>query len=227
MIMRRTTRIRAGGVAALASLALVVAACGSSSGTPAKTSAPSSSAANTSMPPSSSASSSRSGASAGGVQVRTARGTNGTFLTDSAGRSLYLWVADSNGMSSCSGSCARAWPPLTTKGMPTASGGATSSDLGTITRSDGGKQVTYKGHPLYYFAGDSGPGKTTGQGSDAFGAKWWLVAPSGTAITSSGSPASSGTTTQRSSGGGGQSSSSSSGGSTQSSGGGAAGGGWG
>ena len=52
-------------------------------------------------------------------------------------------------------------------------------DLGTITRSDGTKQVTYNGHPLYYFVGDSGPGQTTGQGSDNFGAKWWLVAPAG------------------------------------------------
>jgi hypothetical protein len=71
------------------------------------------------------------------------------------------------------------------KGKVTVSGSAKASDLGTITRSDGTKQVTYDGHPLYYFAGDSGPGQTSGQGSDGFGAKWWLVAPSGTQITSS------------------------------------------
>ena len=53
------------------------------------------------------------------------------------------------------------------------------SDLGTITRSDGTKQVTYDGHPLYYFAGDSGAGMASGQGSDGFGAKWWLVSPAG------------------------------------------------
>jgi hypothetical protein len=57
------------------------------------------------------------------------------------------------------------------------------SDLGTSTRSDGTKQVTYDGHPLYYFAGDSGPGMASGQGSDNFGAKWWLVAPSGSDVT--------------------------------------------
>ena len=72
---------------------------------------------------------------------------------------------------------------MTSKGQVTAANGAKAADLGTITRSDGTKQVTYLGHPLYYFAGDSGPGQTNGQGSDSFGAKWWLVAPAGTKIT--------------------------------------------
>jgi hypothetical protein len=58
-----------------------------------------------------------------------------------------------------------------------------SSSLGIITRSDGGKQVTYDGHPLYYFSGDSGPGQANGQGSDGFGAKWWLVSPAGAGVT--------------------------------------------
>ena len=68
-------------------------------------------------------------------------------------------------------------------GQPTAAGGAQATDLGTITRSDGTKQVTYDGHPLYYFSGDTGPGTDKGQGIDGFGAKWWLVAPSGSSIT--------------------------------------------
>ena len=67
----------------------------------------------------------------------------------------------------------------------TATGGAKASDLGTITRSDGTKQVTYDGHPLYYFVGDSAAGQTNGQGSDNFGAKWWLVGASGAMITGS------------------------------------------
>ena len=61
--------------------------------------------------------------------------------------------------------------------------GVNASDLATIARADGTKQVTYKGHPLYYFVDDSGAGMTTGQGSDNFGAKWWLVGPSGAAIS--------------------------------------------
>jgi predicted lipoprotein with Yx(FWY)xxD motif len=119
----------------------------------------------------------------------------GTYLTGPSGRALYLWVADANGKSSCSGSCAGTWPPLTTSGALSAVGGAMAADLGTITRADGSKQVTYKGHPLYYYVGDSGPGTTTGQGSNSFGAKWWLVAPSGSAIASSSNAASSNTST--------------------------------
>jgi hypothetical protein len=65
----------------------------------------------------------------------------------------------------------------------TAAGTAKASDLGTITRSDGTKQVTYNGHPLYFYSGDSGPGTASGQGSDMFGAKWWLVAPTGANVT--------------------------------------------
>jgi hypothetical protein len=74
---------------------------------------------------------------------------------------------------------------VTATGTVTASGSAKASDLGTITRSDGTKQVTYDGHPLYYFEGDSGPGTASGQGSDGFGAKWWLVSPSGSDVTAS------------------------------------------
>ena len=69
------------------------------------------------------------------------------------------------------------------KATPKASGGAVSRDLGTTSRSNGTKQVTYKGHPLYYFVGDTTPARSTGQGSNGFGAKWWLVNPTGLAIT--------------------------------------------
>jgi predicted lipoprotein with Yx(FWY)xxD motif len=96
---------------------------------------------------------------------------------------VYLWVKDTGGTSACSGACAGAWPPVTTTGSATASGSAKASGLGTITRSDGTKQVTYDGHPLYFFSGDSGPGTATGQGSDGFGAKWWLVSPTGSDVT--------------------------------------------
>jgi predicted lipoprotein with Yx(FWY)xxD motif len=122
-----------------------------------------------------------------------------TFLVDGSGKALYLWVKDGTGQSACSGTCAGAWPPVEVSGTVTASGSAQASDLGTITRSDGSKQVTYAGHPLYYFVGDKGPGMATGQGSDGFGAKWWLVSPTGTDITASVS----GFTPGASSGGGG------------------------
>jgi predicted lipoprotein with Yx(FWY)xxD motif len=157
--------------------ALLAAACGSSSSGSAASSPPA-----TSAHPA--ASTSNAGASTTGTVIKTVAGSTGAFLTDKSGRAVYLWVKDPMGKSMCSGACAGAWPPVTTTGTVTASGGVKASDLGTITRSDGTKQVTYDGHPLYYFSGDSGAGQTTGQGSDSFGAKWWLVSPSGAQITS-------------------------------------------
>ncbi len=188
----KQAKLRAGGVAAAVGVALLVAACGGSSS--------SSSAANTSAvkPPTPSGSATNasaakaptsSSAAATGLAISTAKGSNGTYLTGASGRAVYLWVADSGGKSNCSGACAGAWPPLIAKSTPIASGGVKAADLGTITRADGSKQVTYNGHPLYYFAGDPGAGTTRGQGNKGFGADWWLVAPSGAAIMKSDSDA--------------------------------------
>ena len=124
-----------------------------------------------------------SSAAATAMTIETHTGSAGTFLTDGSGRSVYMFAKDGTNASACSGACASAWPPVTTAGSPAASGGAKSSDLGTLTRSDGTKQVTYDGHALYYFAGDTSAGQTNGQGVNGFGAKWWLVAPSGAVIT--------------------------------------------
>ena len=143
-----------------------------------------SSAATTSSPSSAPAAGSPASASTTGTVISTQAGSAGTFLTD-GGRAVYLWAKDSMNMSACSGACASAWPPVPANGTVTATGGAKASDLGTITRSDGTKQVTYDGHPLYYFVGDSAAGQTNGQGSDNFGAQWWLVASSGAKITDS------------------------------------------
>ena len=165
----RATRIRIGSAVAMVTVAVVVAACGSSS-----TNSSAASAAN--HAPASSASA---------ASVGTTSGTDGKYLVGSSGRALYLWVADPSDKSVCAGACAKFWPPLLTKSAPVAAGGVTAGQLGTIARSNGSKQVTYDGHPLYYFALDKSRGSITGQGSDNFGAKWWLVAPSGTAITKS------------------------------------------
>jgi predicted lipoprotein with Yx(FWY)xxD motif len=153
---------------ALAS-ALVLSACGSSG---------SSGTSSSSTPAATSATSSARPASV----VATKTTSLGTFLVDSKGRALYLWDADHGSMSTCSGACAQAWPPLTTSGTPKAGGKVKASLLGTTTRPDGSREVTYAGHPLYYFEGDSAPGQTAGQGSDGFGAPWWVVSPAGKAI---------------------------------------------
>jgi predicted lipoprotein with Yx(FWY)xxD motif len=117
------------------------------------------------------------------TMITTKTSSGGSFLTNSTGRAVYLFMADSSGKSACDGACAAAWPPVIAASQPTAAGSAQATDLGTITRSDGTKQVTYDGHPLYYFEGDTGPGTDKGQGLDNFGAKWWLVAPTGSSIT--------------------------------------------
>jgi predicted lipoprotein with Yx(FWY)xxD motif len=161
-------------LAAGGALALLVTACGGGSAGGGGVAGGGAGAASSSASPPS---------ATGGATVTTASGPDGVYLTDGTGRTLYLWVADKAGASTCSGSCAAVWPPLTTKTAPAAAGAAKASDLGTVARSDGSTQVTYDGHPLYYYASDSKPGDVTGQGSNGFGAKWWIVAPSGVAIT--------------------------------------------
>ena len=169
----------AAGVGGAVGAALLVAACSSGSSSTGAAPASSSPAGGSS---SSAPAATGSASGSGSAVITTATSSGGTFLTD-GGRAVYLWVKDASGMSACSGACAGAWPPVTTSGAVTASGGAKASDLGTITRSDGTKQVTYDGHPLYFFAGDSSAGMASGQGSDSFGAKWWLVSPAGTDVT--------------------------------------------
>jgi predicted lipoprotein with Yx(FWY)xxD motif len=122
-------------------------------------------------------------AAGSGLVITTKSGSAGAFLTDGAGRAVYLWAKDGKDSSACSGACAGAWPPVTTTGAVIASGGAGKADLSTITRSDGTKQVVDDGHPLYYFSGDSGRGQVSGQGRDGFGATWWLVDSAGTSVT--------------------------------------------
>ena len=103
---------------------------------------------------------------------------------DGGGRTLYLWKADKGTASACAGACATAWPPLITAGKPTAAAGVSAAKLGTTRRGDGATEVTYNGHPLYTFSGDSGPGQTSGQESDAFGAEWYVVSATGNEIES-------------------------------------------
>jgi predicted lipoprotein with Yx(FWY)xxD motif len=95
---------------------------------------------------------------------------------------VYLFEADHGSTSACSGACTQAWPPVITGGTPTATGAANAALLGTITRPDGTKQVTYNGHPLHFFSGDSASGQANGEGSTGFGAGWYVLAPSGDKI---------------------------------------------
>ena len=122
------------------------------------------------------------GAAARGTTVKVAKSRLGRILVDSRGITLYDFVADKHGRSSCYGACEAYWPPLLTKGKPHADPGVRASLLGTTKRKDGKLEVTYNHHPLYYFIGDRKPGQATGQGLNQFGAPWWALSPAGREI---------------------------------------------
>ena len=132
------------------------------------------------------AASTQSGGGSKTINV-TDNGDLGKILTDSKGRTIYLFEKDTGPKSTCSGACATDWPPVTTTGKPTAGSGLTASMVGTTTRSDGAKQVTYNGHPLYLYVGDQKAGDTNGQAVDAFGARWYALSPAGDRLTATGS----------------------------------------
>lgn len=180
-------------------LALLIAGCGSSSSksTSTNTTSAGSSSANAasgsgpygektsstasgagSTTSSTAATSSTAGAS--GMAIVSKHSHDGTILAAGPKHlTVYLFEGDHGSSSSCTGACAAVWPPVTTAGAATASGGAMAADLGTITRPDGTQQVTYKGHPLYFFVKDKDNGDAYGQGVHGFGADWYVLKPSG------------------------------------------------
>jgi predicted lipoprotein with Yx(FWY)xxD motif len=123
---------------------------------------------------------------AAGAQVTIGTGSSatlGTYLTGAGGMTIYIRTADPAGGSSCTGGCASAWPPLTVEaGEQPLAGSDVTGTLATFARSDGSLQVTNNGRALYYYAADTKPGDTSGQGVGGV----WFVAP----VSGSGSAAS-------------------------------------
>jgi predicted lipoprotein with Yx(FWY)xxD motif len=117
-----------------------------------------------------------------GTRINLARTSLGRVLVDSKGITLYDFVKDKGGMSACYGACAALWPPVLTTAKPVAGPGVRKSLLGTTKRKDGKLEVTYGGHPLYYFVTDRKPGQTTGQAVDQFGGPWWVISAAGKEI---------------------------------------------
>jgi predicted lipoprotein with Yx(FWY)xxD motif len=149
----------------LVAVAVLATACGGSS----TTAAP--------PPPSAAAPSSAASSSAGSaITLKTDNGSAGIWLTDQTGRTLYLYTVDKGTTSACYTGCAPLWPPLIAKGAVQVAGDASAKEVGETTRTDGTKQVTYGGHPLYYYAGDTAPGQTKGQGQQG---TWFLIGPVG------------------------------------------------
>ena len=176
------------GAAGLAALALTVSACASSG------SSSSASAANTPA-----AGGSSSAAAAGGSTVTAKTIGSQQVLVDSQGMTLYWFAIDTPSKSNCSGSCATYWPPV--KGPLTAGSGVTGT-LGTITRSDGTKQATYLGHPLYTYVGDKAPGENKGNGLNLSGGLWYEMTVSGSTPAAGAGAGSTASPTSTSGGGG-------------------------
>ena len=153
------------GAAGLAAVALVVAACGSSGSSSASSSSPAAPASSAAPP---------TPASSSALMTATVNGTK--VVTNSRGFTLYWFVPDTSTTSKCNGSCATYWPPV--KGPATAGAGVTGT-LGTITRSDGTKQATYDGHPLYTYVGDTAPGQAKGNALNLSGGLWYEMTVSG------------------------------------------------
>lgn len=171
----------------VAAIALVAAACGGDDGgadetdapttTVASTEAPTTTAAPTSEAPTTTAAATTTEAPAPAASVAVASSGLGDILVDGNGNTLYLFAPDEQGPSVCNDGCAAAWPPLV--GEVTAGDGVDGSLLGTATRDDGAEQVTYNGWPLYYYADDSTPGDTNGQGVNDV---WYVVDAAGNGI---------------------------------------------
>jgi predicted lipoprotein with Yx(FWY)xxD motif len=186
-----TTRNRR-SASAIAAIAFLMAACGSAGAgsTPTAgavaTQSPASPAAT--APAASGPAASAPGASEAAEAYEVELGDKaslGKFLTGEDGKTLYMFTPDADGKSACNTGCVDSWPPFTLDDGETVKGGdGVTGAFATITRDDGGKQVTYAGHPLYYFSGDQAKGDTNGQGLNG---KWYVLGADGNPIKGSAS----------------------------------------
>jgi len=179
------TRKHLATLASVGVIALIIAGCGSGDGS------------------SNSSSATPAASSSAGTGLSAASTSLGKIVVGPSGRTLYLFAKDSGMKSNCAGACASNWPPYTASSKPSAASGISAGSISLVKRADGAKQVTLDGHPLYYFSGDQSAGQMNGQGVDAFGAKWWVLAPSGTQVTAAPKSSSSGSSSGSSSSGGG------------------------
>jgi len=162
---------------ALSAAGLLAAACGGSSG--------GSNASVATSPAATTTQAAANGNAAGSaVTLTTHKGPAGTYLTTSAGMSIYVFAKDTTNTSNCDNSCTVYWPPVSGSSAQT-SGAMDMAMTGTTKRSDGTTQITYGGHPLYTYVGDKKPGDTTGQGVDLNGGKWYLIGTDGKPLTGS------------------------------------------
>ena len=155
-------------ITALAAMALILSACGAGEAGDTTT---------TAGPPGTTTAPPTATTEPDAATVQVASSSLGEILVDADGRSLYLFMPDAQGESTCYDACESNWPPLTVEGI--AGDGVDAALLGTTERTDGSVQVTYNGWPLYHFGGDAAAGDTNGQGLNDV---WFVVSPTGEAI---------------------------------------------
>jgi predicted lipoprotein with Yx(FWY)xxD motif len=172
----RSRRIRIIVPPLLVGVAAAAAGCGGSSH--------SSSSAAAAPAKSSTASATRAAATPSGaagtpvlITTKHAKGLGTILAAGHKQLTVYMFEGDRRGASACTGACASVWPPVT--GRAGVAGTAMSADLGTISRAGGTTQVTYHGHPLYFFVKDKDDGDAYGEGVKAFGADWYALTPTG------------------------------------------------
>jgi predicted lipoprotein with Yx(FWY)xxD motif len=113
-----------------------------------------------------------------GTVITTGDSKFGTMLFDGNGQAIYIWELEESTKAECYGDCAKAWPPVLSNGAPRATGSAKNELLGTTKRTDGSTQVTYNGHPLYYYAHEK-PGEVKCHNISTHGGLWWVLQPNG------------------------------------------------
>jgi predicted lipoprotein with Yx(FWY)xxD motif len=169
-------------IAAALALGVAVAGCGSGTSSSAASAGAGTNASGSTSARSSGYGYGGSAAASSVVTLEAASSTLGKILVDQDGKTLYLFEADTANKSNCSGGCATVWPPITVSGTATAGSGVSAKLIGTTMRPDGSSEVTYAGHPLYWYEGDSKPGDTNGEGLTDFGGSWDAVSPAGKAV---------------------------------------------
>lgn len=115
---------------------------------------------------------------AAGTIITTGNSEFGPMLFNDQGQAIYIWELEESAKPECYDDCATAWPPVLTNGQPQASGDVNKELLGTTARTDGSTQVTYNGHPLYYYAHEK-PGEVKCHNISTHGGLWWVIQPNG------------------------------------------------
>lgn len=170
-------------VAVVTACGLLLVGCRSDSGAGPPPTATTSATAPSSPQPSPSVSSTSPGqqsAAPAGIGVKAAASDYGVILFDSTGQAIYLFDKEKSPASACYGACAVAWPPVLTTAPPKALGEVKQSLLGTTKRTDGTTQVTYGGHPLYFYAHE-GKNEVKCHNIEGFGGLWLVVTAAGQA----------------------------------------------